>query len=84
MFPIEHVLVVKLEEYSKDPATAMVNIFRFLDLSKFICICLPCFVDELESNYANPRTHRIGGNRGFCRQSADAARIYHPSLWVRI
>ena len=36
VFPREQVLVVKLEEYSKDPASAMDNIFRFLDLSKFL------------------------------------------------
>ena len=50
MFPREQVLVVKLEEYSKDPASAMDNIFRFLDLSKFLYSILSVRVPYISLN----------------------------------
>ena len=42
VFPREHILVVKLEEYSNDPASAMGRIFQFLGLSRFTHFVLFC------------------------------------------
>ena len=36
VFPRSQILILKLEDYSLDPAKSMKHIFKFLDLSKYI------------------------------------------------